>query len=260
MGYQRSGKEVDVEADLHGLTAEQMQHTLEKHWSKWRGLRLVRVIHGQGEVLRPALQRWCAERGIPCAPDTYNPGSSLLSPRERILPAAPAIGNTLADAGLRLTLEEQAYLRDPEALRRAQEEARKRQAAEAARKQQDSVRQSAIQRHNDALWQNEMARLDRVDRSKDKAKDGKMTPPRIVPKSEMRHQEGYWRAELVRVADTDTDTLTVQKRTGLDELAPPMPPKPEATPDPPARPQRNTAADQALFEAELERLSGSEPD
>ena len=257
----KRGKDVDVEVDYHGHTAEEMVLALQRKLTAWRGMRRVRVIHGQGEILKEALHRWCQEAGIAFYLEPNNPGSTLLTPNQRTLPQAH-LPNTLAESGLRLTPEQEAELRDPEAAKRARLEAqRKRAEAERLRLQEVAARRAQQQR-DETLWRQEMARLDAIDKSsggKKKAADGnKPIPPKIIPPSVLKHQEGYWRSELVRVADTDTETLQKQKRTGLDKLAPPMEPKPKTEPMPekakPAAPQRSTAEDQALFEAEMQRL------
>jgi hypothetical protein len=261
-------KEVDAEVDLHGLTLEQMRHILQQRWHEWRGMRSVRVVHGRGSALKPAVERWCQERGIPCEPDAGNPGSMRIFPTRRTLPEV-SVGTTLAEKGLKLTPEEEAYLRDPETMERARKEALRKKQEEERRIVKEAASRAVQNRRDEALWQAEVARLDRMDKNRlPNAPDGaKPTPPRIVPPSEIKHQEGYWRSELVRVADTDTDTLKKQKRTGLDKLAPPMEAvkqTPAAAPEPEpkqrrAQPQRDTAADQALFEEEMARLAGFDP-
>lgn len=264
MGKKGGKKDVDLVVDYHGCTVEEMRHALEHQWSSWRGRRSVRVIHGQGAALRPELERWCRERGISFAAEPNNPGSTKLFPSDRTLPVTK-IGTSLQEKGLRLTPEEEAYLRDPEALRRAQEEARKRQAEEERKRREEAAANRAQQQRDEALWRAEVARLDAQDRGRSKKnrgeERGKPAAPVVVPPAVIKHQEGYWRAELVRVADTDHDTLKKEKRTGLDKLAPPMEPKPPqpaptaATPAAPPRPTRDEAADRALFEAEMARLT-----
>src|SRR5689334_11221123 len=113
MANRREHKEVEAAVDLHGLTAEEMRLALQKHWPEWRGLRSVRIIHGQGVVLKPELERWCAEMGIPFTPDPRNAGAMRIFPRERTIPNT-SLSTTLRDKGLRLTPEEEAYLRDPQ--------------------------------------------------------------------------------------------------------------------------------------------------
>lgn len=258
MANKRGKRDVDAEIDLHGLTVEQMRLMLQKRWPEWQGMTRVRVIHGRGEALKPALERWCRERGIPYALEPGNPGATRLFPAHRELPDKP-MGTTLAEKGLRLTPEEETYLRDPQVVERARQEALRWQKEEERRR----ITEAGQRRRDEALWQAEMARLDALDRNhaRNGGADSRPAPPVILPPSEMKHQEGYWRAEIVRVADTDTDTLKKQKRTGLDKLAPPLEPKPAApaSPTKPAVPQRDTAADQALFEAEMARLAESEP-
>ncbi|HZP80109.1 MAG TPA: Smr/MutS family protein [Chthonomonadaceae bacterium] len=257
MANRRGKRDVDAEVDLHGLTVEQMRHTLQKRWPEWRGMQRVRVIHGRGEALKPELERWCREMGIPYALEPGNPGSTRIFPAHRELRDKP-MGTTLAEKGLRLTPEEEAYLRDPQVVERARQEALRRQKEEERRK----IAAAGQRRRDESLWQAEMARLDALDRNRARrgTGDSRPAPPIILPPSEIKHQEGYWRAEIVRVADTDTDTLKKQKRTGLDKLAPPLEPKPAAPASPakPAVPQRDTAADEALFEAEMGRLAESD--
>jgi len=220
-------------------------------------MRCVRLIHGQGSVLKPELLRWCIGMGIPTASDGANAGSVLIYPRDRTLPQT-VLTTTLREKGLQLTPEEEAYLRDPAAIERAREEERRRKREEEKRKLTEAAQRAAQKRQDEAYWQAEVSRLDALDKNRSQANgDGKPQSPVILPPSEIKHQEGYWRAELVRVADTDTDTLKKQKRTGLDKLEPPLPPKP-STPEPPTRrtaPQRDTEADRALFEAEMARLA-----
>lgn len=258
----RNNRDVDAEVDLHGLTVEQMRLNLQKRWQEWRGLRRVRIIHGRGAILKPEVERWCREMGIRFAPEPNNPGAMCLFPQERTLPDRP-LAVTLEEKGLRLTPEQDAYLRDPEKAERMRREAQRRAQEEARRRQTEEAAQAAQNRRDEALWQAEMARLDAQDRSRgvNPASGDKPGPPRILPPAEIKHQEGYWRAELVRVADTDTKTLQKQKRQGLDKLAPPLQEKPVDPPKntPPTGPARDTEADRALFEAEMARLDGTEP-
>lgn len=272
MANGRGRKDVDIEADLHGLTAEQMRVTLQQKWPQWQGKQSVRIIHGQGTVLRPEVERWCREMGIPVAIDPINPGALKIYPRERHTAGTGnenGFGVSLRDIGLRLTPEQEAMLRDPQAIARLVEEERKRKAEEERKRREDAATQRAQQKRDEDLWLAEMARLETIDRQRGAGQtDIKPTAPRIVPPSSIKHQEGLWRGELVRVADTDTDTLQVQKRTGLDKLAPPMPAAPKdglPLPEPPKaltplekarqrQSKRNVDADQALFEEELERL------
>jgi len=261
----KNGKsDVDAEADFHGLTAEQLRQTLSRRWPEWRGMHRVRIIHGRGEVLRPELERWCEERGIPFAPDPGNPGSMRLFPSRRTLPDN-TLRTTLREKGLRLTPDQEAALRDPQAAERARQEALRQQQAAERRRRAEETAQAAQKRRDEALWQAEVARLNALDRRNGGAKkaDDREKPgaPVILPPVELKFQTGYWRAELVRVAETDTETLTQQKRTGLDKLAPPLeaapaPQQPDAT----ARPPRDTAEDDALFAAEMNRLAALEPD
>ncbi len=276
MATQGNKKDVDVEADLHGLTAEQMRVTLQQQWPKWQGKQAVRIIHGQGAVLRPEVERWCQEMGIPVSIDPGNPGALKIYPRERHAPGSQSnagFGTSLREKGLRLTPEQEAQLRDPQAMERLRREEQQKREQAARKKRDEEANRRAQQKRDEDLWLTEMARLDKMETKRTGAlpEDVKPTAPRIVPPSVMRAQEGLWRGELVRVADTDEGTLTVQKRTGLDKLAPPMSANAEAeaeqkqkgeevkalTPLEKARrrqPQRDTNADQELFEQELERL------
>ena len=262
MAGKQNKKEVDAEIDLHGLNLEQMRLNLQRRWPEWRHLRRVRIIHGRGSVLKPEVEQWCREMGIPFAPEPNNPGALRIFPQERTLPDNP-LAVTLKEKGLRLTPEQEAYLRDPEANERQRAEAQRRAQEAERRRQTDAAARAAQQRRDEALWQQEMTRLDALDRSRKDSRngDGKPAAPRILPPSEIKHQEGYWRAELVRVADTDTPTLQKQKRRGLDKLAPPLPDKPAQAPQNPraAGPLRDTEADHALFAEEMARLAGSDP-
>ena len=264
MAGKKNRRDVDAQIDLHGMNAEQMRLSLEKSWDEWRGLRRVRVIHGQGTVLRPALQRWCEEMGIPQDSDYDNPGSSLLYPRDRTLSNSPLF-ETLKEKGLRLTPAQEAYLRDPVAIERARKEAHKLQ-LEAEMKKRKAASDLAQSRSKDeALWKSELARLDGMERRRSGKTDAdkKPGPPIIIPPLEIKYQEGYWRAELVRVADTETEILQIQKKTGLDKLAKPLEAKAaeEAAKKPrtPQAPRRDEAADMALFESEMMRLAEDSP-
>lgn len=272
MANGRGKKDVDIEADLHGLTAEQMRVTLQQKWPHWQGMQSVRIIHGQGTVLRPEVERWCQEMGIPVAIDPGNPGALKIYPRDRYTAETGirnGLGVSLREKGLRLSPEQEAMLRDPQAMERIRLEEQRRRAAEARKQQEDEAARRTRQRQEESLWQAEMARLDRMDKQHGVAQgDIKPNAPRIVPPASIKHQEGLWRGELVRVADTDNDTLRKQKRTGLDKLAPPMaalpkdgeaviPPPRALTPLEKARARqarRDTTEDQALFAEEMERL------
>lgn len=257
MANKRGKRDVNTAVDLHGLTVEQMRHELQRLWPDWRGMNSVRVVHGQGTALRPALIRWSEEMGVPCVPDPGNPGSLTLFPTRRTLPDA-SMRTTLKDHGLALTPEQEAELRDPAAAERARQEEIKRRREEELRKAETAATTALQQRRDEALWQAEMARLAAIDRQHavNPNVEQRPRPPVIVPPVSIKHQEGYWRSELVRVADTDTDTLKKNKRHGLDKLAPPM--EAVAAPKEPLKPTgpppRDTVADQALFEAELARL------
>lgn len=256
----------DADVDLHGLTAEELRMELQRLWPRWRGLQSVRIVHGQGTVLKPEIVRWCQETGVAFAPDERNAGALRIFPRQRAVPhpnEEARLANTLGEKGLRLTPEEEAYLRDPAQAERAREEERRRQLAEERRRQALEASRVADRRRDEQLWQAEMARLGGVEKTRRKAGDGdKPRPPVILPPVQLKFEEGYWKAELSRVAETDTETLQTQKKTGLDKLAPPMKEEKPAAPGSPAAPQprrapqRDTAAEQALFEAEMERLGG----
>ena len=260
MASKRGKKDVDIEIDLHGMNLEEMRHALQQNWPRWRGRRHVRIIHGRGEALKPAVERWCEEMGVPFATDPGNPGSMRIFPADRVLPHA-TFGNTLREAGLRLTPQEEAYLRDPQAMERARQEELKRQREEEARRKASAATAAMKQRKDESLWEAEMARLDNMEKKGAIQPGVKPRAPLILPPNQIKHQEGYWRSELVRVADTDTDTLIKQKRTGLDKLAPPMEPKPASAPGAPkptaSLPNRDLQADQALFEEELARMDAA---
>ena len=161
-----SKKDVDVEADLHGLTAEQMRVTLQQQWAQWQGKQVVRIIHGQGAVLRPEVERWCQEMGIPVSFDPGNPGALKIYPRERHAPGSQpntTFGTTLRDRGLRLTPEQEAQLRHPQAMERLRrEEQQKREQAIRKKRDEETARRAQQKRHAD-LWLTEMARLDKTE-------------------------------------------------------------------------------------------------
>jgi hypothetical protein len=254
----KAGRDVDAEVDFHGCTAEQMRHALEQRWAQWRGMKKVRVIHGRGAILKPELERWCEEMGIPFSNDAQNAGSTCIFPTRRTIPSA-TLRTTLREKGLRLTPEQEAYLRDPQAIERAQQEELRRKQQEERRRQAEEAVRAAERRRAEALWQAEIARLTALDkqRAPQPLHEGKPRAPVVLPPSVIKNQEGYWRAEIVRVGDTDTDTLKKEKITGLDKLAPPLELKPkpkEPQKQHSAAPQRDEAADRALFEAEMERL------
>jgi hypothetical protein len=260
-------KDVDAEVDFHGHTAEQMRLALEKRWPGWKGMARVRIVHGQGEVLAHELAGWCRARGIVFEREVKNPGATVLYPTRRTPLEGQRLSQTLAEKGLRLTPEQEALLRDPEAVKRAQEAARRRQEADARQRREEAAQQAAQRRLDERLWQAEMARLDSLDARRGGKKAGvgqDDRPPapyfRTPVAPPTKEHEGYWRAEIVRVAETDTDTLKKQKRAGLDKLAPPLElkPKPPQPPAIPAPPERDWEADHALFEAEMERLAQQE--
>ncbi len=84
---------VDHEVDFHGSTAREMRWALDDlaQTSAWRGWRRVRVIHGNGEVLRAYLRDWCHERGVSWSPEPRNPGSTILHPFRSQLPPPPRL-------------------------------------------------------------------------------------------------------------------------------------------------------------------------
>jgi hypothetical protein len=76
---------VDSEIDLHGYTALEARSELDRIWGRrcWQGLKRVRVIHGNGSVLRKVVRNWCDDRGIPWATELMNPGTTILHPANR---------------------------------------------------------------------------------------------------------------------------------------------------------------------------------
>ena len=261
MAGKRKQRDVDAEVDLHGLTGEQLRVALQRRWPQWRNLQSVRIVHGQGTVLKPEIVRWCAETGIAYLPDAYNAGALCIFPQQYTLPHT-SLGNTLGDKGLRLTAEQEAFLRDPAQAERARQEERRRQLADEQRNRAQDTARLTERRRDELLWQAEMARLGVLEKKKGKsADDAKPRPPLILSPVQIEFEEGYWKAELFRVAETDTETLQTQKKTGLDKLAPPMKEEqPAAKPEEPRavrrQPDRDMAAEKALFEAEMERLGG----
>lgn len=252
MARGKARRGVEAEVDLHGLTAEQARHALRERWPHWRGMQRVRVIHGRGAVLKPVVELWCGDMAIPHSVEPGNPGAILLFPRDRKVEEAH-FPVTLADAGLRAAAD-RARRRgggDGEAAGTVEPSAAQPARAETAA-------QANTHKRDEELWQAEMARLDALDRISGALRSGDAKPgaPRIREESRIRFQEGYWRAELIRVADTDTETLKKQKRTGLDRLAPPIEPKPPSPPKPlrPAVAAHDAESDRALFEAEMTRL------
>jgi hypothetical protein len=258
----RNGKrDTDTEVDYHGMTAEQMRLALDRALPSWKGMSRVRVIHGQGTALMPTLLRWCSERGIPHETERDNPGSTLLFPNQRPQPQE-SFGTALRERmpeelqNLRLTPS------SPEEQQRALEEQRRRELARKELERREKEKAEAAERkrkQDEALWAAEKARLDAMDKQKSRKnwEDNKPNAPRVVTRGvHTKMQEGYWRAELVRVADTETETLQKQKKTGLDKLEPPLMPKAEEPPKEkkPKTPARDEAADRALFEEEMARL------
>lgn len=257
-------KNVDTMIDLHGINAEQMRTLLQQKWDEWRSLRTVRVVHGQGEILKPALEEWCRSMGIPYELDHKNPGATRIFPNRRTLSDAP-LTYQLRDKGLRLTPEQEAELRDPQAAQRAKEEAARRKREEEAKRRADQAQTERQKRQDNAMFEAEMARLTHIDKQRRSNPTGDKKPhaPIVVPKIKTEGQEGYWRAELIRVGETDHDTLKTQKKTGLDKLAAPLEtnPKvkqPETKKEKKAQQHRTEAEDRSLFEAEMERLLGHE--
>ncbi|MCS6777890.1 MAG: Smr/MutS family protein [Chloroherpetonaceae bacterium] len=264
-GRKKRGKnDVDMEVDFHGMTVEAMSRALNHLLKKWRDMACVRVVHGQGTALPPVLHEWCHHRGIAFQLEPGNPGSTLLFPRRhREHPERPLnpVGEKMPDA-LKLLRQsdekppadgqQDAQQRRLQMVRRELERRRKEKEAEEERRRQQDL----------LLWEAEKARLDAMDRNRPRSDPGdwKPSPPRIVSRSvHSRQQEGYWRAELVRIADTDTETLQKQKQTGLDKLVPPLDPTaPSSETSGKSRqthtPPRDEEADRALFEAEMKRL------
>ncbi len=275
----RSGNnDVDAEQDYHGMTAEQMLIDLQQHCTEWRRLQKVRLIHGQGERLRPVLKGWIEEKGIRYEDEGNNPGSVVIFPNIQEHKTASGIGGSaLAEAlkskGVTLSPDErktaqrsaEEQRRDQDKLRLVRKELERRKKAqaevEARKKQQDAQ-----------LWQMEISRLDEADKkrggkSPNADEDRKPRAPFVATRG--RHtplQEGYWRGELVRIVDTDHETLQEEKQTGLDKLAPPLVPKTDAERAVEAAQSaklekkkrgnsgRDTAADNALFEEALRQM------
>ena len=264
MANRNRNRDVDSEFDLHGYTAEEMRHALQQEWPGWKGMQKVRLVHGRGDVLRFALPKWCAEMGIPFEIEANNPGSALIYPTKRKM-VNEHLTVTLKDKGLSLTPEQQAEVYDPVAAQKARAAERVRQQEEERKRKTDAMSQILAKRKDESLWLAEITRLDGMERRRSgKVADRDLKPGAAVvrPPSEILHQEGWWNAELVRVADTDTDTLKVQKRTGLEKLAPPViaqkPAKPSSQ-DPAAKraaKARDFAADNALFEEALSQFDG----
>ena len=65
---------------------------LENVWSRraWHGLQRVRVIHGDGAVLRQVVRQWCDEKGIEWNPERGNPGATIVHPGRRLATTPPA--------------------------------------------------------------------------------------------------------------------------------------------------------------------------
>ena len=255
MTNRRRKNDVDFEVDLHGYNAEEMGILLREEWPAWRGMRTVRLVHGRGDVLKPALAKWCEEMGIPFATEPNNPGSALLYPMEQPR-HKDQFKTTLKDKGLSLTSEQEAMLRDPAALLKLKAEEHARRQVEEHKRRTAAQNALLKKRQDDAMFQAEMFRLRGMEKkgSNGKASGYKPSAPVVRPPSEIKHQEGWWNAELVRVADTDTETLVVQKRTGLEKLAPPVIAQKPISSEPTVRRAkiaRDTAADHDLFEAAL---------
>ena len=96
---------VDAEKDFHGFSVAGMMQWLEDNWAsrRWHGLRRVRVIHGNGEVLPPALREWCDHKGIQWAPESGNPGTTILHPAARQLPKPPTANKPLREIKKRVS-------------------------------------------------------------------------------------------------------------------------------------------------------------
>ncbi len=67
------------------MTAAETRAELEMIWSRreWHGLRRVRLIHGNGEVLRHVVRDWADEKGIRWTTNAHNPGITTLHPGQR---------------------------------------------------------------------------------------------------------------------------------------------------------------------------------
>ena len=275
----RNGKnDVDAEQDYHGMTAEQMLIDLQQHWTEWRRLQSVRLIHGQGERLRPTLKQWIEEKGIRFEDEGSNPGSVVIFPNIQEHKTASGIGGSaLGDAlkakGVTVSPDERKTVqRSVEEERREQDKLRLvRKELERRKKAQAEV--EARKKQQDAqLWQMEISRLDEAEKKRSGTRptadeDRKPRAPFVATRG--RHtplQEGYWRGELVRIVDTDHETLQEEKQTGLDKLAPPLVPKTEAEKAAEAAQSaklekkkrfgthRDAEADNALFEEALRQM------
>jgi len=263
MARNRNRKDVDDTLDVHGLTETELLLELQRHWALWRRLHTVRIVHGQGSVLKPAIERWCNDIGLPYLPDSHNPGALRIFPHLRTLPNTP-LSTSLKERGLQHLAAAPSGTSEPAGSPRQSNAPRQTASAGLHAKLEPSASArraaEAAKRAEEALWQAEISRLDAQDKGKRKPiEDAKPRPPVVIPALQLRYDEGYWKAELYRVADTDTETLQVQKRTGLDKLAPPMrAEKPAGQTKSPhvakPPPQRDVAAEQALFEEEMARL------
>ena len=76
---------VNAEEDLHGMTGSEAEQFLNRKWSLgcWRGHMRVRLIHGNGEVLKVMVRKWADNMGIPWDPEPYNTGCTILHPAQR---------------------------------------------------------------------------------------------------------------------------------------------------------------------------------
>lgn len=82
---------VDRELDYHGYSVKEMLADLDslRDSPTWRGLERVRVIHGKGEKLAPAVRAWCTRRQVSWYPEPFNEGAVVLHPG--VSPSDPAI-------------------------------------------------------------------------------------------------------------------------------------------------------------------------
>src|SRR5438309_10691701 len=80
---------VDGEQDFHHFTVAEMRDWLNRKWGglAWQGMTRVRIIHGRGVSLGLALKTWCEEKGIEWAPESGNPGATIIFPSHSHRPA-----------------------------------------------------------------------------------------------------------------------------------------------------------------------------
>lgn len=72
----------DRELDYHGYTVKEMVEELDRlrNSPSWHGLSRVRVIHGRGQKLAPAVRAWCTRRQVSWSPEPFNAGAIVLYP------------------------------------------------------------------------------------------------------------------------------------------------------------------------------------